>query len=88
MPIALWSPVRSFFCGINAIVTSPGEPAGSRGGTGKRSTLAGRRSSHFGRATTLVGSKCFQPRIVLAEDASARIVVLVPEDGSVLRLAS
>ena len=44
MPTALCKPDTSSLAGMNAMVTSPGVPAGDNGGTRKRTTDSGFRS--------------------------------------------
>lgn len=88
IPMALWRPVMSYFCGMKAIVTSPSVPPASRAGSWTRYNVEGRRSRHFGKVTTFLGSKYFQLRIILVEVEPARIMVFPPKGGRVLSVPS
>lgn len=76
----------SAFCCKYAIVTSPIRPKGVGVGIGMRYIAGDLRlryeSSHLGSVTTLSASKCFHPRMVLAADGSARIIVFPPLAGN------
>ncbi len=90
MPIALWSPVTSGFCGMNATVTSPGEPCGASAGREIRYMVELnllRDSSYFEKVMSFSASKCFHPFMTFAAPGSARIRVFPPTWGSWVRVS-
>ena len=56
-PIALWTPARSTFAGMKAIVASPGEPPGTIGGMKNRITESGFFREKGRRLWTIAGLK-------------------------------
>jgi hypothetical protein len=89
IPTALCTCVRSAFCAMYAIVTSPFEPSGPRAGIGIRIifVLLRPRASHFGRVTTFSASKCFHLLIVFAAAGSAKMMVFPPLGGNCVRVS-
>lgn len=64
--MALCKPEISLFAGIRAMVTSPGDALGEKGGKISRYMEFWFSSVYFVNAWMRDGSKCFHPRIFLA----------------------
>lgn len=75
IPIALCKPVISNLVGMNAMVASPGLPPAIKGGIKNLMIEPGFLSEYVGIVTTRERGKCLKPRIFLAADGSARMVV-------------
>ena len=75
IPIALCKPVTSNLVGMKAIVASPGLPPAVKGGIKNRIIDSGFLSEYVGMVTTRERGKCLKPRIFLAADGSAKMVV-------------
>ena len=75
-PMALCTLATSNFAGMNEMVASPGAPPGTIGGMKNLMTESGFRSENGRSEWTMSGLKNFMPRILLAADGSAKMVVI------------
>ena len=75
-PIALCTLATSILAGMKEMFASPGVPPGKIGGMKNLMTESGFLSENGRKEWTMSGLKNFMPRIFLAADGSAKMVVM------------